>query len=519
MDRSRIAIGLRDSILGKKLLDAGPSIILLGFVFVLAFLMEELFRRVLTSNSLNLIGVEPNSVFYTERLAMTGHLYTDPLAPPFIVFPWGPLFPYVAWGIHRTLHLGTSLASFYLAARLAACLSVLAIMIGVGAILRFLRVGPLLVIIASLLTGFVMFPWGYVARPDSLYLALLIWAVFAFHRFLVAPSASGLLPSMALLLCAGYAKQTGFAFLPLLCTAGLFCLRAAKQRVVFLLEAGVIVALSAALAPPHFWQNSAVGLASGIDLRFAIEHVYRPLLLRDSLVIAVWLPCLLLALLGQRRWLFPTALLGIYALVLGTALGVKYGSDIHYYNEYLIFAIILIAASLPAIASAWTRQRTIALCLASALLCSYVLILVLTQARPVLVWSTSRIDDPDLVAIQRYFATNPSSGLVADLADNGIGVFLPTRIAFAPFDVTGPAAATGHFDLALVHKAIRSGTICYAVTRRIWATDIREHDRNQFPWWASPWAAPVLRDLLPQFEQQAEFGNLVLMRNPVCPTS
>src|SRR6185312_7143507 len=150
----------------------------------------------------------------------------------------------------------------------------------------------------------------------------------------------------------------------------------------------------------------------------------------------------------QRRWLFPTALLGIYALVLGTALGVKYGSDINYYNEYLIFAIILIAASLPAIASAWTRQRTIALCFASALLCSYVLILVLTQARPVLVWSTSRIDDPDLVAIQRYFATNPSSGLVADLAENGISVFLPTRIALVPFNVIGTAAATGRLDLA-----------------------------------------------------------------------
>src|SRR3954447_3577800 len=145
LDRSRIAIGLRDSVLGKKLLDAGPSIILLGFVFVLAFLVEEFFRRVLTSNSLNLIGVEPNSVFYTERLAMTGHLYTDPHAPPFVVVQYGPLFPYVAWGIHRTLHLGTSLASFCLAARLAACLSVLAIMIGVGAILlRFLRVGPTL---------------------------------------------------------------------------------------------------------------------------------------------------------------------------------------------------------------------------------------------------------------------------------------------------------------------------------------------------------------------------------------
>jgi hypothetical protein len=197
----------------------------------------------------------------------------------------------------------------------------------------------------------------------------------------------------------------------------------------------------------------------------------------------------------------------------------KYGASINYYHEYLIFAIILIAASLPAIASAWTGQRTIALCFASALLCSYVLILGLTQALPVLWWSTPRIDDPDLVAIQRYFATNPSSGLVADLAHNGIGAFLPTRIAFATFDVTGTAAAAGRFDLALVHKAIRSGTICYAVTRRTWATDIGKHDKDRFPWWASPWAAPVLRDLLPQFEQQAEFGNLVLMRNPVCPTS
>ena len=105
---------------------------------------------------------------------------------------------------------------------------------------------------------------------------------------------------------------------------------------------------------------------------------------------------------------------------------------------------------------------------------------------------------------------------MADFADNGIGVFLPTRIAFATFEVTGTAAATGHLDLASVRRAIRSGTICYALTQRPWATAVRQGNDERLPWYVSPWAAPVLHELLPLFEQDAEFGDLLLMRNPVC---
>ncbi len=349
-----------------------------------------------------------------------------------------------------------------------------------------------------------------------MYVAFVIWAVFAFHRFLMAPTASRLLPSMALLLCAFYAKQTAIAFLPLLCIGGLLCLRTTKQQLAWLLGAVVMAGLSATLAPPLLWQNSAVGLANGVDFRWAIQRVYWPLLYQHGIVIATWLPCLLLVWLDQKRWLFPTALLSIYALGVGTAAGVKYGSDVNYYNEYLVFAIMVITASLPSVALAWTGQRSVALWFASALLCSYALIL-LAEDVHALQWGadTVHINDRNLLAVQRYLASRPG-GLVADLADNGIGVFLPTRIAFASFDVTGSAAATGHLDLAAVRQAIRSGKICHALTRRSWAIASERGEDERFPYWANPWAAPVLRDLLPLFERDAEFGDLALMRNPVC---
>jgi hypothetical protein len=321
---------------------------------------------------------------------------------------------------------------------------------------------------------------------------------------------------MALLLCAFYAKQTAIAFLPLLCIGGLLCLRTTKQRLVWLLGAVVMAGLSATLAPPFLWQNSEVGLANGIDFRWAIQRVYWPLLYRHGMVAATWLPCLLLVWLDQKRWLFPTALLSIYALGVGSAAGVKYGSDVNYYNEYLVFAIMVITATLPSVALAWTGHRSVALWFASALLCSYALIL-LAEDVPALRWGagTVHINDRNLLAVQRYLGSRPG-GLVADLADNGIGVFLPTRIAFASFDVAGSAAATGHLDLAAVRQAIRSGKICYALTRRSWAIASEQGDDERFPYWADPWAARVLRDLLPLFERDAAFGDLALMRNPVC---
>ena len=486
---------------------------------MLAFLVAKLFRGVLTASTLDLIGVEPNSVFAIERLALTGQLYTDPHVPPFVVLQYGPLFPYAAWAIHRALHLGASPADFYLAARLTTCLSMAVLMAEVGVILVwFLRVRPLLAIASSLLSGLAMFPWGYAARPDSMYCALGLGAVLAFYRFLLTRAARWLLTSTVFLLCAFYAKQTAIAFLPLLCAAGLLCLRTTAERVAFLLGAAAMTAVSIVLAPPYFWQNCAVGLAHGVDVRWAMERAYWPLLSIHGVVLAAWLPCLLVVL-GRKRWLYPIAVLSAYALAVGTALGVKYGSDVNYYDEYLIAAIMLVAASFSAIASAWVGQRIVALCFASALLTSYAAHIVQTQVISYLWRSNLRIDDRSFVAVQQYFAARPSSGLVADLADNGLGVFLPTRVAFASFDVIGDATAAGHFDLTPVHEAIRSGAICYALTRRAWATDIGPGYKKRFPWWASPWAAPVLRDLLPRFERQVEFGEFVLMRNPICPDS
>jgi hypothetical protein len=519
LDKTTTTTTVRGNVAFRRLRNAGPALILLGILSVLALLVAKLFRGVLTSNILDLTGVEPNSIFAIERLTLTGQLYTDPHVPPFAVLQYGPLFPYVAWAVHQLLHLDSSVASFYLAARLAACLSVAAAMIGVGVILtRFLRVGPLLAIIASLLAGFELFPWGYVARPDSLYCALGLWALIAFFRFLLARSLLWLLVSTALLLCAFYAKQTAVAFLPLLGIAGLLCLRTTMQRVVFVLGGAAMAAISAALAPAHFWQNSAVGLANGVDLPWAVKRVYWPLLSQHGIVLAAWLSCLFLVWRGRTRWLFPTALLSVYALAVGTALGVKYGSDINYYDEFLILAVVLVAASLHIAASAWAGPRIAALCFASALLWPYAVTLVQTQVIPVL-WRSNawQIDDRDLLAIKRFMTARPSSGFVADLANNGIGAFLPTRVALQSFDLFGLAVTTGHFDLTPVREAIRSGAICYAVTRRAWATDIGPDYEKRFPWWASPWAAPVLRDLLPRFEQPADFGEYVLLRNPVCP--
>jgi hypothetical protein len=500
------------------------AIIPFAFLFVLALIVEELFRRTLGATTLDQAGIESDSVLAIERLALTGQLYTDPHAPPFVVTPYGPLLHVVATTIHGALHLDTSVASFYFAGRLAACLSLVALMIGVGVILvRFLHAKLLVATIASLLVGLSLYPWAYVVRPDSMYCAFLIWSLAAFHSFLASRSVPRLLASTALLVGACYAKQTAVMFLPLLGIAGLLCLRTNVQRLLtFLLGAAAIAAISAILAPHYYWQNAIVSVANGIDLGWALKYAYKPLFVFYGIALTAWLTCLLLLLFDDRKrwWLVPTAVVSVYAFGVAVTTAVKWGSGVNYFNEFLIADIMLVAASLPAIASAWIGPRIVALGFGSTLLLSYMALHGYAQVGPYLFRSPDpQMNDPALLALQRYFADRPSSGLVADLALNPFVVFLPTRVAFATFDLTGTAAATGRLDLAEVQRAIRSGLICYVVTKRAWATDTGQDYEKRSPFRTAIWPPPILRVLLPQFEPLGEYGDLVLLHNPVCPAS
>jgi hypothetical protein len=475
----------------------------------LTLLVAVLIWRVVTSPALELIGLETNIVFWIERLALTGRLYTDPQSLPFVVVPYGTLFIYLASGIHRGLHLGGSVDAFYLAARLSACLSMLLTVAGIGATLvRHLRVPLVPAAITSLLSGLAIFPWAYVARADAMYLALLVWAVFTFYFFVSAPSAWRLIIPLGLLLCGFYVKQTALMFLPLLAIGGLLLLPSMAQRLVFLLIGAAMIAFAILIAPSEFWQNSTIGLANGISPGFALKIVYWPFLYTQGMILAAWIPCLLLAIQGWKRERLLLGVMGTYALAVGTVTALKFGADTNYFDEYLIFAMMLIAASLADLRVVWNGPRGTAQCFAVALIWSYVLQVFHTQVIPIH-RAYFDLDRPSLVAVSQYFSDRPGE-LVMDLAAHGIGTFLPTRVAFAPFDIYGASAFSGHFDVTPVRNAIASGSICYAVTRLSWASG----DVEQSPF--LPWTSTILRDLLPLFRRDAQFGKLVVMRNPVC---
>jgi hypothetical protein len=503
----------RGKVLVAGLIGAVCQLGRLSLLPTLALVVTVLIWRVLTSRSLDVTGVEPNTIFWIERLALNGRLYTDPQALPFVVVQYAPLFPYLALGIHRGLHLGSSLDAFYLAARLGACLSMLLTLAGIGATLvRHVRVPLVPAAITSLLSGLAMFPWAYVARPDAMYLALLVWAVFASYYFVGAPSLRGLIIPLGLLLCAFYAKQTALLFLPFLVIGGLLLLPSMAQRLGFLLIGATMIALAILIAPSSFWQNNAIGLAQDVSPSWAFKIVYWPFLYKHGMILAAWIPCLLLAVYSWKRELLLLGLMGTYTLAVGTVAALKIGSDTHYFHEHLIFAMMLIAASLADLRLVWNRPRGVGQCFAAALLWSYVLQVFHTQVAPIIARQESQeyYHRPSLVAVSEYFSDRPDE-LVLDVAFYGIGAFLPTRVAFAPFDVIGSSAALGHFDLTPVRGAIVSGRICYAVTRRSYAS-------GELDQW-SLWARTILQDLLPLLRHEAEFGELIVMRNPVCPGS
>jgi hypothetical protein len=57
------------------------------------------------------------------------------------------------------------------------------------------------------------------------------------------------------------------------------------------------------------------------------------------------------------------------------------------------------------------------------------------------------------------------------------------------------------------------------VTKRAWATDTGQDDEKRSPLRTAIWPPPNLWVLLLQFEPLGEYGDLVLLHNPVCPAS
>ena len=291
-----------------------PRLTALGFVLVLALIVEELSRRVVTSNVLDLIGVEPDSVFYTERLALTvisilirmrrlsTCSHTDRCTRmsrgPFTGFCISaPVLPDCTRHQTRVLAFGRGdddrswCHSGSISPRWAAA--------GDHRVIAHRGRGVSVGLCGA--TG--------LALPGPSHLGRVRLSSLSGGSVRLAAAALDGAPARRRL-----RQADGIAFVPLLCIAGLFFLPTWKQRLVFLFGAVVIAALSVALAPPEFWQNSAVGLANGVDLPWAIRWAYWPLLNRQGIVLAAWLPCLLLVSLGRKWWLLPTALLAIYRI-------------------------------------------------------------------------------------------------------------------------------------------------------------------------------------------------------------
>ena len=297
------------------------------------------------------------------------------------------------------------------------------------ALFRWLRVRTPVALATSLLAALAVFPWAYVARPDALYLAILVWATYTFYGFLEARTVLRALLPVALLVLDFYVKQTAVFFLAPIGLACLLLLRTNAERLVFALAAGMLTLLSVAAVPFGFWQNMAAGLANGTSIWTAISAALSPLVANNVLLLVGTAPCVALVLLTRDRRLVPCALLTVWAGALGAVLALKVGSAENYFDELFLFAFLLIGGALPRLAAMWSGPRPVAV--------GFTLIAALASAVVIVqnkIFPIARKAGPDvtaMVAMAHDLDQPAQHGLVIDLT-GATQVLLPSGIALSP---------------------------------------------------------------------------------------
>jgi hypothetical protein len=491
-------------------IDRGAKLIaLLGSVCPTIVLM------VVYANTANISisGEEQNVIFSIQNMLGGEALYRDPSQFPFVVTQYTPIYYDLCVSICRWLGLQPdNLRGIYLVGRLISTAATLGSSLVMVAILaRYSGLDRVTRFTLAFLLPLAIGPWACVARPDPLYLLLVVASLWAAMRYAETLRLPMLVTASMLLLAAFYTKQTALFLFPLP-----LVVRFARQGWSGLKAQDALVCLvvygaGAVFMTPAMLRNFAVGLGNGIDLSYAFREVYKPIFLYR-------MPLLLAAGLAYRDaargadW--PPRAIGLatlWYLLVGASLAVKYGSSLNYLDEFMV-GCMLIAGMARCLAqpSGGSRQRGLAVLLLGLLVAAEAVSIY--GNRPNL-WSAMR-------SRQEFYTGGHA--LAADAAlrdrfimvlDTSAMVFIPERAAFVPVEVLGSSAVSGHFELAPVTQAVRDGRLCFAVAApgllaRLLSTAASGDDIT--------WASEIGRTLLADFHPVRTVGAWVLLASDAC---
>jgi hypothetical protein len=300
----------------------------------------------------DIAGVEPYVVYTLSELQNNAPLYKDPQSAPFSVTQYAPLYYLLVHALSvpcnsTTVLELTTLGRFVSTGFLAAQLALLAWLLGV-----WQRTGWRVVAVVLLAVVVTTAPWQVCARPDSMlsFVGLLSLACVLRSTNARRGRLLWLLLAMAIASVSLFVKQSGVINVAAVVVATALGRRWREVVVVGLAGAACIAAGvvgCVAIWGSAFFANVVTGVRNGVQLDPALldtfttlSGLYLPLLFGGVYVasIALWQA----SAGAQARVIAAFVLVTVLA---ASVLALKRGSAINYFNDYFVFALMLLAVA------------------------------------------------------------------------------------------------------------------------------------------------------------------------------
>ncbi len=306
----------------------------------------------LTNSSIDdIAGVEPYVVYTLSELDAGLPLYKDPQSAPFSVTQYAPLYYLLVHGVAAAFQattaaqlttLGRFVSAGFLLAQVGVCVAVST---------SWLRTSRRVAAVVALAVVLTTAPWQVCARPDAMLgFFSLFTLVCALSSVTSAEHRTRWLMLATLVACASvFVKQSGIVNL---LSLGALALVGRRFRDVLTVCVTTIVGLTFGVGwcfgtwGEAFFSNAVTGVRNGIQLDPALLDTFTTLsgVYLPVLVTGVWVSSVVLWNKAEDWGVRVIAVFALMTLGASGLLALKRGSAINYFNDYFVFALMLVGA-------------------------------------------------------------------------------------------------------------------------------------------------------------------------------
>jgi len=304
-------------------------------------------------------GVESNVLYTIEQIIIdNNNLYLNPQDAPYSITQYSPLYYIICDQIFSIIGLksGKNIYAIRIGARLISIILLIGILFYIIKIFQivferhefnysYILILVLLIIISTT-------PWFYISRPDALVtLSFIISTYFIIkgnHSRIRYFFFAGLVSIIA-----PFAKQNGFIIIPII-TCFLAIKLRFKELIVYIISVSIGIFIFISLyyflgySTKYIFENIYIGIQNGVNTKAAIDYTYIPFLIKFGVI---FISTILIYIIYFKKWksLFHIQYLIFFTIInllVSFIFALKYGSAINYFNDVIVFTIVLIGFSI-----------------------------------------------------------------------------------------------------------------------------------------------------------------------------